>query len=115
MEAEELVHVAVAKSELQSKSNKMRFSIQKVECKPKARALFIELKGGALNDAMNQIHSTIIYLKDELDGWQLDARIVSSGNVPDIKSLPNYQKLNKTVRKTGGALDRKTLYYNENC
>jgi len=87
----------------------------KVEAASNARALFVELKGGGLNDAMKQILSTIDYLKDELHGWRLDARIVSSGNVPDLKSFPNYRELNRAVRKTGGDIDRKTLYYNETC
>src|SRR5437867_3181568 len=46
------------------------------------RVIFIELKGGALNDAVEQILSTIIFLKKEFINRRIDARIVGSRDVP---------------------------------
>ena len=66
------------------------------------RAIFIELKGGALNDAVKQIHSTIIYVKTEFLDFQVDARIVGTRNVPAFKNTPDYLKLSREI----GSSDR---------
>lgn len=75
------------------------------------RAFFIELKGGDLNRAILQIHSTIIYLKSEFLNFRLDARIVGRRDVPDLISTPGYKKLAKLILPTKGTIERGT---NEN-
>lgn len=71
------------------------------------RAIFIELKGGALTDAVKQLCATIIYLKSELNGFQIDARIVGSRDVPGFINTPNYLKLAKVVLPKG-SIERST-------
>lgn len=75
------------------------------------RVFFIELKGGDLNKAILQIHSTIIYLKSEFINFRLDARIVGRRDVPDLISTPGYRKLAKLIVPTKGTIERGT---NEN-
>lgn len=65
------------------------------------RAIFIELKGGALNDALEQLYETIIYLKEEFRNYQVDARIVGSRDVPGFMNTPNYLKLSREIRPKG--------------
>jgi|SRR4051794_36407343 hypothetical protein len=48
------------------------------------RVFFIELKGERLIDAVKQIHSTIIYFKQEFKNFRMDARIVGSRDVPAL-------------------------------
>jgi len=72
------------------------------------RAIFIELKGKRLVDAIKQIQDTIDYLKKEFEGFQLDARIVGSGDIPKIANLPEYLKLDRTVHETNGKFIRAT-------
>ncbi len=71
-------------------------------------AFFIELKGGALVDALEQIHETIGYLKKEFKGYSLNARIVGSRDVPNFKSQPAYLKLAREVKSTKGTIERAT-------
>ena len=80
------------------------------------RAIFIELKGGGLSDALKQLYATIIYLKEEFKGHRIDARIVGNRDVPDFINLPNYRKLAKEILPTGGTIERGTNnIYKENC
>ena len=72
------------------------------------RAIFIELKGGALVDAIQQIYSTVLYLKEEFKRYQLDARIVGKGDVPGFINLPEYRKLAKELGKSNGKIERST-------
>jgi hypothetical protein len=72
------------------------------------RVIFIELKGGDLNKAVNQIYSTIIYLKDEFDGYRIDARIVGTKDVPAFRNTPDYKKLAGKVIPTNGTIERAT-------
>ena len=72
------------------------------------RVFFVELKGGDLNKAVNQIHSTILYLKDEFKNFRIDARIVGSKDVPGFKNTPDYKKLAKVVLPTNGRIERGT-------
>jgi hypothetical protein len=79
------------------------------------RVIFIELKGGGLVKAVRQLYSTIIYLKNNFKGYQLDARIVGSRDVPDFISTPDYRKLAKEIKSTNGTIERATnKTYNEN-
>lgn len=71
----------------------------------KKKAIFIELKGGALMDAVKQLYDTITYLKSELKGDEIYARIVGTSDVPKIKSSAYYQKL---FRETKGNIKRAT-------
>lgn len=78
------------------------------------KVFFVELKGERLIDAVKQIHSTITYLKEEFKGFQLEARIVGSKDVPNIKNNPHYLKLKKIVDSSGGNIKRATnKYYSE--
>ena len=80
------------------------------------RAIFIELKGGGLSDALKQLYATIIYLKEEFKGYRRDVRIVGSKDVPGFINLPDYRKLAKEVFPTGGTIERGTNnIYTENC
>ena len=72
------------------------------------RVFFIELKGGDLNSAVKQIYSTIIYLNDEFIGYQLDARIVGSKDVPGFINTPEYKRLAKKIKSTDGTIERST-------
>ncbi len=72
------------------------------------RVFFIELKGGALNKAVNQIYSTILYLKSEYKNYRIDARIVGSKDVPGFKNTPDYKKLAKEILPTNGVIKRGT-------
>ncbi|NOT93616.1 hypothetical protein [Ferruginibacter sp.] len=70
------------------------------------RVFFVELKGGDLNKAVNQIYSTILYLKSEFRGFRIDARIVGSRDVPEFKNTPDYKRLAKEVYATKGTIER---------
>ena len=72
------------------------------------RVFFIELKGGALNKAVNQIYATILYLKSEYKNYRIDARIVGSKDVPGFKNTPDYKKLAKEIFPTKGSIKRGT-------
>jgi hypothetical protein len=79
------------------------------------RVFFIELKGSDLNKAVNQIFSTILYLKSEFMNYRIDARIVGSRNVPLIRNVPDYLKLSKIVQATNGDIKIATnKFYSEN-
>lgn len=69
------------------------------------RVFFIELKGGDLNKAVNQIYSTILFLKSEFMNFRIDARIVGSRDVPEFKNTPDYKKLAKEVLPTKGTIE----------
>ena len=72
------------------------------------RAIFIELKGGALTDAVKQLYATIIYLKKEFSSCRIDARIVGTRDSPDIINSPHYRKLAREVELTNGTIKRAT-------
>lgn len=78
------------------------------------RAIFIELKGGALNEAIKQIYETINFLKDEFVGFKLDARIVGSKDVPNFITTPHYRKLARLVLPNGSILRSTNKIYLEN-
>lgn len=61
------------------------------------KAIFIELKGGALIDAVQQVYDTVVYLKPEVAGSKIYVRIVGSGDVPDFKNSPHYRKLVREI------------------
>ena len=89
--------------------------LMSIDNKEHKKVFFIELKGGGLSDAIKQIYSTIIYLQAELKGFQLEARIVESGDVPNFKNSPQYLKLLKQVYLTKGTIIRATnKFYSEN-
>ncbi len=79
-----------------------------IEGKEHKRVFFIELKGRDLIKAVNQIHSSIMYLKKEFDNYKIDARIVGSKDVPDIKITADYRKLAKEILPTKGTIERGT-------
>jgi hypothetical protein len=72
------------------------------------RSIFIELKGGNLNNAVNQIYDTITFLKDELINNIIDARIVGSKDVPGFTNTPDYKKLAREVLTSNGTIKRST-------
>lgn len=79
---------------LEQKVNEKRCDFL-IEAKELKRVFFIELKGADLNKAVTQIHSSIVYLKSEFKNYKIDARIVGSKDVPDIKITANYRNLLK--------------------
>jgi len=87
-----------------------------IDNKELKRAIFVELKGGDLNSALKQLYSTVTYLKSEFTNHKMDARIVSSRDVPNIASTPDYRKLAREIIPTGGNIDRGTNnIYTEKC
>jgi hypothetical protein len=79
--------------------------LMNIDPKELKRAIFIELKGGGLGDAVKQIYSTITHLKSEFKDHQIDARIVGSSNVPGIRNTPDCLRLERVVRSTSGTLE----------
>src|SRR5665213_978686 len=69
------------------------------------RVFFIELKGGDLNKAVNQIYSSIRYLKSEFVNYRIDARIIASKDIPQFKNTADYKKLAKEVLPTNGTIE----------
>ena len=85
-----------------------------MEIEEKKRVIFIELKGGDLNSAIEQIHSTAIFLNDEFIGYRKDARIIGGRDVPGFTNTPNYKKLAKIILTTKGTIERATnKFYTE--
>ena len=72
------------------------------------KAFFIELKGGALLDAIEQIYDTVIYLKQEFRNNVLNARIVGKGDTPNLVNSAIYKKLFREISNTKGTIDRAT-------
>lgn len=66
------------------------------------KVFFIELKGGKILDGVKQIHQTFEYLKNEFENYIVEARIVGSNSVPNIKADPSYLKLRRELVKTKG-------------
>jgi len=62
---------------------------------------FIELKGGDLVEAIKQIHSTILYLKEEFKDYTFNARIVGSRDVLYFINTPHYLNLAKEITPKG--------------
>ncbi|MEP7251097.1 MAG: hypothetical protein ABI683_01920 [Ginsengibacter sp.] len=92
---------------LPQKANEKRCDFL-IEAKEHKRVIFIELKGGDLNKAVIQILSSIVYLKNEFGNYKIDARIIGSKDVPDLKITPNYRKLAKEILPTNGTIERGT-------
>ncbi len=85
-----------------------------MDSEEKKRVIFIELKGGDLNSAIEQIYSTIIFLQDEYISYRKDARIIGGRDVPGFKNTPNYKKLAKVIFTTKGTIERATnKFYTE--
>jgi hypothetical protein len=77
------------------------------------RAIFIELKGAALTQAVRQLSSTINFLKQELQGYQIDARIIGNGNVPRLRVTTDYRCLAKEIKPNGTIIIRTNSYSEE--
>lgn len=56
-------------------------------------AYFVELKGGALKKAVEQITATILFLKPQLPNCVYKARIIGSRDVPNLKTTTAYRTL----------------------
>jgi len=69
---------------------------------------FVELKGGALSKALQQLLESIKYLIKEFAGYNIEARIVGSRDVPRLTSLPEYRELLVLVNNNNGTLVRAT-------
>jgi hypothetical protein len=72
------------------------------------KVFFIELKGGAFLDALEQIYDTLIYLNGEFKGHVLNARIVGKGDTPDLTNSAIYKKLFRKISFTKGTIKRAT-------
>lgn len=105
--------VAVDKCLPQDNSEKRCDFLMSIDNCNLKKVFFIELKGGRLVDGVKQIHSTILYLRNEFCQFQIEARIVGSRDVPDIKVNPFYRKLRKLVESTNGNIKRATNKYLE--
>ncbi len=81
-----------------------------MEIKSIKRVIFIELKGGDLVHALRQLYSAITYLKREFGNYQIDARIIGSGDVPGFINVPDYRKLAKELLPKGTILTRTNIY-----
>lgn len=85
-----------------------------MDSEEKKRVIFIELKGGDLNSAIEQITSTITFLKEEYISYRKDARIIGGRDVPGFTNTPNYKKLAKIILTTKGTIERATnKFYTE--
>ncbi len=84
-----------------------------IDCPEMKRVFFIELKGGRLVDAVKQIHGTINYLKEDFKGYVLEARIVGSGDVPNLRANPYYLRLQRAIHPIKGTIKRATNKYLE--
>ncbi len=80
-----------------------------MEIKSINKVIFIEVKGGDLVHALRQLYSTIVYLKLEFRNYQIDARIVGSGDVPGFINIPDYLKLAKELLPKGTILTRTNI------
>jgi hypothetical protein len=65
---------------------------------------FIELKGGRLKDAIDQVYQTTVRLKNEFNNYKMNIRIVGSRNVPGISLIPEYLRLVKYIDFTKGTI-----------
>lgn len=72
------------------------------------RVIFIELKGGDLDEALKQIYSSIMHLESEFQNYQIEVRIVGSRDTPGFINLPDYTKLAKKLAKSKGKIIRAT-------
>lgn len=68
------------------------------------RVFFIELKGGNLLHALEQVSDTIDFLKSEFINYKLEARIIGTRDTPDIKGHPKYIQLTKKIWNTNGKI-----------
>lgn len=85
-----------------------------INCPEMKRVFFIELKGDRLVDAVKQIHETINYLKENFKDHVLEARIVGSGDVPNLRTNPYYLRLQRAINPTKGTIKRATnKFYSE--
>lgn len=100
--------VAVDKCIIREEGNKSCDFLLNIDEKQVKRAIFIELKGGDLAHALQQVYDSLIYLKDEFKSHQFDARIVGTRDVPGYINIPTYKRLDKVLRSTGGTLKRAT-------
>lgn len=75
---------------------------------------FVELKGGDLVKAVNQIIHTIHLLRNEFMGYRIEARIVGTRNVPGLTSFPAYRKLAGLIKPNGKIKVRTNRFYSEN-
>lgn len=83
-----------------------------LQCEDK-KAYFVELKGAKLDDAMKQIKDSIEKLKNNLNGFSYNARIVlSKQRTPDVKSS-DLIKFEKYIRQLGGDVKRGNIVLNE--
>ncbi len=72
------------------------------------RVIFIELKGSNLTIALKQLHTTIVYLKEDFKNYQIDERIVARRDTPGFKNLPDYFDLFKIIKPNNGTIIRAT-------
>src|SRR6266542_7007174 len=71
-----------------------------VNDKETKRAILIELKGGNLKEALNQIYDTVIWLKNEFYQYRFDARIIGTRDVPGFLNSADYLKLSRLIQAT---------------
>ena len=78
------------------------------------KVFFIELKGGNLTKALQQITDSILYLQTEYKDFIFEARIVGTRDVPNFLSSDNYKKLAQLIIPTTGTIKRATnKFYSE--
>lgn len=78
----------------------------------KKNAVFVELKGKDLSHALMQILTTISMLENNIAGYSLFSRIVTSSraNVPNLKAQPNYIRLSRksNIKISSNVLEEST-------
>lgn len=78
------------------------------------KAFFIELKGQNFTQALKQIQKSIDNEIRILKGFEIHARIVVTRfNAPNYQNTPEYKKLFKMIKKTGGKIDKKSQQFTE--
>lgn len=78
-------------------------------------ARFVELKGGDLLKAVDQIRATVERLRPDVEACQkVSARIVlSKVRVPNFRNEPKVLRLEKLLRRRGGDLDCRSQFMSE--
>jgi len=76
-------------------------------------AYFIELKGSDVLKAVDQISNSLDLYFKHINGFEINARIVSRSNVTDLK-YSKFTELNERIKKLGGTLKKQNNKLEEN-
>jgi len=75
------------------------------------QVIFVELKGGRLKDALQQIIDTVEYLREVFKDFKKKGRIIGSRDIPRFENNPEFKKLHKLLQ--GDVMRRTNKYFEE--